>query len=53
MAGADQHGIDVLVQLQVFLVECNLAIGGLRLSESPNSGKPVGAQVGQDVLDAV
>ena len=53
MTGTDQHGIYVLVHLQMFLVECNFAVGGLGLSKSPNSGKAIRAQISQHMLDAV
>ena len=52
MAGADQDGVEVLVLLQVFLVEGDLAIGGLGLAEPADGCQPVGTEVGQDVLDA-
>jgi hypothetical protein len=30
MAGADQHGVNVLIHLQVFFVESYLPVGALR-----------------------
>ena len=53
MAGTDQHGVDVLIHLQVLLVEGDLAVRGLRFPQSPQSGKPVGTQVGKHVFDTL
>src|SRR5438132_11174941 len=53
MTGADQHGVDVLIHLQVLFVESYLPVGGLRFSEPPQGRQSVGTQVGQNVLDAV
>ena len=53
MTGADQHCIDVLVQLQVFLVECDLPIGRLRFSEFSHRRQTVGAEVSENVLNPV
>ena len=52
MARAEEHGVEVLVLLQVVLVEGELAIGRLGLAEAPDGFQPLGPQVGEDVLDA-
>ncbi len=52
MVGAEQDGIQVLVQVEVLLVKGDFAVGGFGLAQAADGGQVVGAEVGQDVLDA-
>ena len=51
MPGTEQHGIQVLILLQVLLVEGQLAIARVRLPEPPDRGETLGPKIGQDMLD--
>ena len=51
MPGTEQHGIEVLIQLQMLLVECELAVARVRSPDVAYGGEAFRAEIGAHVLD--
>src|SRR5260370_41190149 len=50
MTGAHERGVQVLIEIEVLLVECDLPVRCLGLAESPDGCEAIGPEIGEDVL---
>src|SRR3989442_5800508 len=51
VTGAYEHGVEVLIEIEMLLVERDLPVRRLGLAESPDGGQTIGPKIGEDVLD--